>query len=48
MANNVLFFDESGDTVIDKATGYTAGAADDFAVVKLTGVSTLATTDFSS
>jgi Ca2+-binding RTX toxin-like protein len=48
MANNVLFFDELGDTVIDKTVGYTAGAADDFAVVKLTGVTTLAISDFTS
>ncbi len=43
-ANNVLYFDKTGDTVIDANNTYTAGAADDFAVLQLTGQ--LQATDF--
>jgi len=46
--NKVLFFDEKGDTVINDAGAYTAGAADDFALLKLTGTSDqLKATDFT-
>lgn len=48
MTNGVLFFDPSGNTAIDRTLGYTAGAADDFAVVKLTGVGNLLISDFSA
>jgi hypothetical protein len=44
--NGNLYYDISGDTAINTSGAYTAGAADDFVVVKL-GVSTaLAATDF--
>jgi hypothetical protein len=36
-ANNVLYFDKADDTVINANNAYTAGAADDFAVLQLTG-----------
>jgi Ca2+-binding RTX toxin-like protein len=39
-ANNVLYFDNAGDTVIDANNAYTAGATDDFAVLQLTGAVT--------
>ncbi len=41
----VLYFDPTGNTTIDTTGAATAGAADDFAVVKTTGVS-LVSTDF--
>ena len=45
--NKVLFYDGSGDTVINDAGVYTAGAADDFALLQLTGTSDqLKATDF--
>lgn len=45
--SKVLFFDEKGDTVINDAGVYTAGAADDFALLQLTGTSVqLKATDF--
>lgn len=41
----VLYFDPTGNTTIDTAGAATAGADDDFAVIKTTGV-TLVSTDF--
>jgi hypothetical protein len=45
-SSKVLYFDASGDTVINTSGAYTAGAVDDFAVIKTTGINLVASDFF--
>jgi hypothetical protein len=44
--SKVLYFDASGDTAISTSGAYTAGAVDDFAVIKTTGINLVASDFF--